>query len=166
MVLGKVFERFAEYSPVTVMMQGIMEYVVPPERLDEICREQAQEQYEDELLFSSAVKILALAVTGVRKSVNDAYKAERQNLQVWVVSVYNKLKGTEIQVCREIVRDTATRLITVIGALKTRGTPLLPGYRTKILDGNHLAVTEHRIKETRTTNSKSKYPHNSLFVTA
>ena len=49
MVLGKVFERFAEYSPVTVMMRGIMEYVVPPERLDEIFREQAQEQYEDEL---------------------------------------------------------------------------------------------------------------------
>ena len=37
-VLGKVFERFAEYSTVTVMMRGIMEYVVLPERLDEIFR--------------------------------------------------------------------------------------------------------------------------------
>jgi hypothetical protein len=35
MTLGKVFDRFARYSPVTVMMRGIMEYVVPPERLDE-----------------------------------------------------------------------------------------------------------------------------------
>ena len=59
MVLGKVFERFAQYSPVTVMMRGIMEYVVPPERLDQIFREQAKEQYEDELLFSSAVNVLA-----------------------------------------------------------------------------------------------------------
>jgi hypothetical protein len=41
MVLGKVFDRFAQCSPVTVMMRGIMEYVVPPERLDEIFREQA-----------------------------------------------------------------------------------------------------------------------------
>ena len=162
-VLGKVFERFAEYSPVTVMMRGIMEYVVPRERLDEIFREQAQEQYEDELLFSSAVNVLALAVTGVRKSVNDAYKAERENLQVSVVSVYNKLKGTEIQVSREIVRDVAARLIPVIDRLKTRGTPLLPGYRTKILDGNHLAATEHRIKETRTTNS-APLPGKALVV--
>jgi hypothetical protein len=30
---------------------------------------------------------------------------------------------------------------------------LLPGYRVKILDGNHLAATEHRITETRTLNS-------------
>jgi IS4 transposase len=163
MVLGKVFERFAEYSPVTVMMRGIMEYVVPPERLDEIFREQAQEQYEDELLFSSAVNVLALAVTGVRKSVNDAYKTERENLQVSVVSVYNKLKGAEPQVSREIVRDTAARLVPVIDALKTRGTALLPGYRTKILDGNHLAATEHRIKETRTTKS-APLPGKSLVV--
>ena len=28
--------------------------------------------------------------------------------------------------------------------------PLLPGYRVRILDGNHLAATEHRIKELRT----------------
>ena len=27
---------------------------------------------------------------------------------------------------------------------------MLPGYRVRILDGNHLAGTEHRIKELRT----------------
>ncbi len=41
-MLGKVFDRFAAYSPVTVMMRGIMEYVIPPERLDEIFREQSK----------------------------------------------------------------------------------------------------------------------------
>lgn len=153
MSLSKVFDRFAQYSPVTVMMRGIMEYVIPPERLDEIFREQAEQQYEDELLFSAAVNVLALAVTGVRKSVNDAYQAERENLEVSVVSIYNKLKGAESQVSREIVRDTAARLTPVIDALKTREARLLPGYRVKILDGNHLAATEHRIQETRTTGS-------------
>ncbi len=29
--------------------------------------------------------------------------------------------------------------------------PLLKGYRTKILDGNHLSATQHRIEELRTT---------------
>lgn len=163
MTLGKVFDRFAQYSPVTVMMRGIMEYVVPPERLDEIFREQAQQQYEDELLFSAAVNVLALAVTGVRKSVNDAYQAERENLEVSVVSIYNKLKGAEPQVSREIVRDTAQRLTPVIDALKTRETPLLAGYRVKIVDGNHLAATEHRIQETRTTRS-APLPGKALVV--
>lgn len=163
MVFEKVFERFAAESPVTVMMRAIMEYAVPPERLDEIFRKQAQSQYEDELLFSSAVEVLALAVTGVRKSVHAAYKADGTDLQVSVISVYNKLKGTETQVSRELVRDSAARLIPVIEALKTGGVPLLPGYRTKILDGNHLAATEHRIKETRTSNS-APLPGKALVV--
>jgi hypothetical protein len=163
MTLGKVFDRFAQYSPVTVMMRGIMEYVVPPERLDEIFRSEAEQQYEDELLFSAAVNVLALAVTGVRKSVNDAYQAERENLEVSVVSIYNKLKGTEPQVSRAIVRDTAVRLTPVIDALKTREAPLLAGYRVKILDGNHLAATEHRIQETRTSKS-APLPGKALVV--
>lgn len=163
MVLGKVFERFARYSPVTVMMRGIMEYAVPPERLDEIFRQEAQQQYEDELLFSAAVNVLALAVTGIRKSVNDAYQAERENLAVSVVSIYNKLKGAEPQVSRAIVRDTAQRLTPVIDALKTREASLLAGYRVKILDGNHLAATEHRIQETRATRS-APLPDKALVV--
>lgn len=163
MVLGKVFDRFSQYSPVTVMMRGIMEYVIPPERLDEIFREQAKQQYEDELLFSAAVNVLALAVTGIRKSVNDAYKTERENLEVSVVSIYNKLKGAEPQVSREIVRDTAIRLTPVIDALKTREAPLLRGYRVKILDGNHLAATEHRIQETRASGS-APLPGKALVV--
>lgn len=64
---------------------------------------------------------------------------------------------------REIVRDTASRLIPVIDALKTRGTPLLRGYCTKILDGNQLAATEHRIKETRTPHS-APLPGKALVV--
>jgi hypothetical protein len=44
-------------------------------------------------------------------------------------------------------------LAPVIRALRAEVPPLLDGYRVKILDGNHLAATEHRIKETRTLNS-------------
>jgi hypothetical protein len=39
----------------------------------------------------------------------------------------------------------------VIEQLHTTLPPLLPGFRAKILDGNHLAATEHRIEELRTT---------------
>jgi hypothetical protein len=39
----------------------------------------------------------------------------------------------------------------VIRALRASLPPLLPGYRVKFLDGNHLAATEHRLGELRAT---------------
>src|SRR3954451_24991716 len=49
-----------------------------------------------------------------------------------------------------MARVSAERLPSVIKAMGGGLTPFLAGYRTKILDGNHLAKTEHRIKELRT----------------
>jgi len=134
MILGKVFDRFARYSPVTVMMRGILEYSFPPEALDELFRENAVEQYEDELLFSTTVNTLALAVTGVRKSVNSAYEASKDEFTVSVNSLYNKLRGVETQVSQALVRQSASRLEPLIKALRAEAAPLLPGYRVKIID--------------------------------
>ncbi len=106
MVLGKVFDRFARYSPVTVMMRGILEYVFPPSRLDELFREHAVAQYEDELLFSTVVQTLALAVNGVRSSVHAAYLANQEDFSVGVRSLYDKLQGVEPQVSRALVRES------------------------------------------------------------
>jgi len=39
----------------------------------------------------------------------------------------------------------------VIGALQAELPPLVPGYRTKILDGNHLAASDHRLEALRHT---------------
>ena len=41
-----------------------------------------------------------------------------------------------------MVRQTASRMAKVADRLGKRRSPLLPGYRAKILDGNHLAATE------------------------
>lgn len=153
MILGQVFDRFARYSPVTVMMRGLLEYVFPPSRLDELFRQHAVEQYEDELLFSTVVHTLALAVNGVRNSVHAAYLANREEFTVSVTALYDKLQGVEPQVAQAIVRESSSRLTRVIQHLRAELPPLLPGYVVKILDGNHLAATEHRITETRTLNS-------------
>jgi len=45
------------------------------------------------------------------------------------------------------VRHTAARLEPVIRELGGQRLEWLPGYRVKILDGNHLAATEHRLPE-------------------
>lgn len=153
MILAKVFDRFARYSPVTVMMRGILEYVFPPSRLDALFREHAEQQYEDELLFSTVVDTLALAVHGTRKSVNAAYQASRDRFTVSVTALYDKLQGVEPQVSQAIVRECSQRLSPLIRALGAQIAPLLRGYRTKIIDGNHLAGTDHRLQETRSLHS-------------
>lgn len=162
-MLGNVFVRFAQFSPVTVMMRGILEYAFPPKRLDELFREHACQQYEDELLFSTVVDTLALAVNGVRKSVNAAYKARQDDFQVSVTALYDKLQGVETQVSQALVRESAARLVPLVQALGAETGPLLKGYRVKIIDGNHLTGTDHRLTETRRLHS-SPLPGQALVV--
>jgi hypothetical protein len=102
------------------------------------------------LLFSTVVDLLSLTVCGVRKSVNAAYTAARERVGVSVKSVYNKLNGVETKVSRELVARTTARLGGVVRAGGSLRPTAFPGYRVKILDGNHLPSTEHRLAELRT----------------
>lgn len=142
--------RFVEESPTSVMFRSTLENVVTGKLLDEIFARTARRQVCGGLLFSSVVDLLALVATGTRKSVNHAYQARKEQFTVSVTSVYNKLKGVETEVSRQMVRQTAQRMTEVVAGLSSRRASLLRGYRTKIIDGNHLAATEHRIAELRT----------------
>lgn len=149
MLLGSIFERFAAQSPLTVMTRGLMEAALSSEHLDALFEEEADEQYTRKLLFSSVVDLMSLVVCRTRPSVCAAYRALAHVLPVSLTSVYNKLDGLEPQVSAALVRHTAARLEPVIRELGGQRLVWLPGYRVKILDGNHLAATEHRLPETR-----------------
>jgi hypothetical protein len=150
MVFGEIIDRFVEESAASVMFRGTLENVVTAELLDEVFVKTAKRQRCGELLFSAVVDLLALVATGSRKSVNDAYRAKKKQFRVSVVSVYKKLNGVETEVSRQMLRQTALKMAEVVQRLSPRRKPLLPGYRVKIIDGNHLAATEHRIEELRT----------------
>jgi hypothetical protein len=147
-----LFERFIKASPVTVMVRATLENVYSAQAMDRIFAEAAEQQYEGELLFSSVVKLLALVVWRQKKSVGEAYKHAQDEFEVSLRSVYNKLNGTETQVCQALVREPASRLMQTVDALSRRE-PLLAGYQTRIIDGNHLTSTEHRLKVLRRTRS-------------
>ena len=66
------------------------------------------------------------------------------------LALYGKIERIEPAVGAALVRLTAERLSPVITTMNGGTTPLLPGYRIKILDGNHLPGSQHRIKELRT----------------
>ena len=148
-----MFQRFREKAPVTVMVRSTLERVLSPAAIDAIFARSAVRQVESELLFSSVVELLALVVWRQRDSINQAYKHAKEDFEVSIRSVYNKLSGAETQVCRAVVRDTAQPLAEIIAALGPRRKPQLPGYHTRIIDGNHLTSTEHRLQALRTTKS-------------
>lgn len=148
-----MFQRFVEKAPVTVMVRSTLERVLSPAALDAIFAQSAVRQVEGELLFSSVVELLAMVVWRQRDSINQAYQHAKEDFAVSVRSVYNKLNGTETQVCRALVRDTAAPLEEIIAALGPSRAAQLTGYRTRIIDGNHLTSTDHRLKVLRNTRS-------------
>jgi hypothetical protein len=146
MLMSKVFERFIEKTPVSVMARAAMEHALAPEALDALFVEHADKQYMRELLFSSVVDLMSVVVSKVTPSVHAAYQAVAETLPVSITSVYNKLNNLEPAVTSALVRHTADRLEPVIAAMGGQMPPLLPGYRVRILDGNHLAATERRLQ--------------------
>jgi hypothetical protein len=94
---------------------------------------------------------MARVVLRQEPSVHAAYRKLEHQLPVSDQSVYNKLQRVELPVSAALVRDSARRVAPVIGALGAALPPLLPGYRVKFLDGNHLAATQHRLGELRLT---------------
>ncbi len=150
MILGEVFERFAQESPLTVMAQGILENALNPAIVDRLFEEVAEVQFTRKLLFSSVVDLMSLVVCRIKPAIHSAYKARQATIGVSVKAVYDKLDRTEPGLSAALVSTTARRLEPVIDAMDGGRSPLLPGYRVRILDGNHLASTEHRIEELRT----------------
>lgn len=162
-MLADIFEHFVEASPLTVMVRAIMERALAPEKLDELFEQTAQKQYTRELLFSDVFQVMSLVVCGIRPSVHAAYKALSKEIGVSKPAFYSKLNGLEPAVGQALVRYSAAALAPVIEQLGGQAEPSLPGYRVKIVDGNHLGATDHRLKVLRTI-AAGPLPGHSLAV--
>ena len=149
MAFSKIMQRFIEKAPIPVMAQALLERVLDAERLDSCFERVSEKQYTRELLFSSIFELMTLVVTKVFPSVNAAYQADKSNIGVSITSVYNKLNGLETEVSAALVKDTARELSDIIFELKGACKALLPGYRVKMLDGNCIEATEHRLEVLR-----------------
>lgn len=163
MILSKLFERFVSKTPVSVMARAAMEYALAPEALDALFGKHAETQYTRELLFSAVVDLMAVVVAKVEPSVHAAYQEVADSLPVSITSVYNKLNGVEPCVTSALVRHTAERLAPVVDQMGGRVPELLPGYRVRIIDGNHLAATERRLKVLRRSKA-GPLPGHALVV--
>ncbi len=101
-----------------------------------------QRQYARELLFSTVVELTTLVSLGLRPSLHAAAR-QMPSLPVSLASLHDKVNHTEPGVLRALVRGSAERLAPVMATL---GTPAsLPGWRLRVLDGNHLPASEKRL---------------------
>ena len=149
MLLGKAFSAFVEESPVSVMVRGTVERIFEPAALDQIFGDHAVRGYAKELAFSQCVQIMSHVVFKESPSVGAYYQAHPDEIPVTRQAVYDKLKRLELQVPAALVRYSGEELLRCLKAMGAKARPLLPGYRVRVLDGNHLTGTEHRIFELR-----------------
>lgn len=163
MSFDPLFERFAAGTPLTVMTRALLENALQAQPLDDLFERLAIEQYTRELLFSTVVATMTLVACRLYRSPRAVYTEHKDLFGVTLKCFYEKLQGVEPHVVRQMVKDHARRRAAVIEELGGRVPDLLPGYRVKILDGNALAGTDHRIKELRQSTAAA-LPGKSLVV--
>src|SRR5215831_4474397 len=151
MLLDTIFAPFVQERPVCVMARASLERLLDAQRLDALFARTAERQYTRELLFSSLVQLMSEVVLGVHPTVHAAYQANKGSIGVSTTALYNKLDRVETGVSAALVRDSAALAEPVVKALRASHPRWLPGYQIKVLDGNHLSSTDHRLKALRGT---------------
>lgn len=99
----------------------------------------------------------------IKPSLHAAYQGRRGEMGTSVTAVYDKLQGIETSTASALVRYSSESLTPVIEQLHGERGSWLPGYRVKILDGNCLEASEHRLKPLRTLKA-GPLPGKSLVV--
>ena len=131
--------------------------------IDPILDEVAEGQYSREFLLGHFVEVMADVACGFRPSPRAAFLKRQFDRIASLSAFYRKLGRMELAVSTAIVRETADRafhLITAAGGLLPEP---IPGYAARILDGNILTGTDHRITVMRSTRSAA-LPGMSLAV--
>ena len=163
MILGECFEKVIKRSPVSVMVRGTLERVFDPEKLERVFTDYALLQYTRELTFAQCVGLMSDVVFRITPSVGAWYKAHQDEIPVTRQAVYDKLKHLELQTAAGLVAYAGRELGACLQQMPSPPSPLLPGYRVRVLDGNHLAGTEHRVKELRRYRAAALPGHALVF---
>jgi hypothetical protein len=162
MFTDNLLAEYGKKAPVPVMLRGILENVLSPQRLNAIFQSEAEQQYTRELTFAMVVDLMCRVVTRVQPSLNAAYKERSSELPVGKRAVYDKVNGLEPRISAALVKTTAREMEVVMRTLGRVTPPTIPGYRIKIVDGNHFSATDRRLRLLR--HGGSPLPGQALAV--
>lgn len=158
-----IFRRFATERPMATITQLVLRRMLDPAHIDQLFDDHAEQQYHRSLLFSTLTRLVSGVVLGKHASMNAGYKKMKEQLRVSITAVYEKLQRVELPLVQQLVRQSYQQTVQVCREVGCVANHDLPGYTTRILDGNWLAGTEHRLKETRTSTA-APLPGKSLVV--
>jgi hypothetical protein len=143
----------AQAVPLGVMVRGTLEWLLDDALLERIFREHAPDQYTRELTFASLVGLLIQVSAGLRASVFAAFKADQNSAAPTIgttfQALYGKLGRIDPAASEALVRHSADKLKLLLQGMPPAVEESLPGYHLRILDGNVLAGTDHRLKPLR-----------------
>ena len=163
MFSDSLFQSFCVKRPIAVMSQLSLCRLLDADVVDEIFESHAEAQYQRTLLFSSVTKLMCSVVMSKHASVNAAYKKMKAEVGVSLNALYNKLDRVDPSISRALVQHSYREVVDIRKGLGGNPQNDLPGYRTRIFDGNHIAATQHRLQETRGSMS-APLPGKSVVV--
>ena len=139
--------------PLGVLVRGTMEWLLDDQILTQLFLENAPEQYERELTFAVLVKLLIQVSAGTRKSVFAAFtkdqESDRPSVTTSYQALYSKMGRLNPAVSEALVRHSADKLGLLLQDMPPAADEPIPGYRMRVLDGNVLTGTDHRLKPLR-----------------
>ena len=103
-MLGTVFARFVEKSPISVRVRGTLERVLGADQLDTWFARTAQTQYTRTVLFSTVYDVLSQVVFRIKPSVRAAYREQADKVGASLIALYSKRNGVETHTAAELVR--------------------------------------------------------------
>ena len=139
--------------PLGVMVRGTLEWLLDEPTLQQLFDEQAPEQYTRELTIGALVGLLIQVSAGMRRSVYAAYKADQvatpPTIGTTYQAVYGKLGRLNPAVSEAVVRHSAQRCGQLLDLMPRARAEPVAGYRMRVVDGNVLTGTDHRLTPLR-----------------
>src|ERR1700739_978989 len=150
MLFSHLLDHLIKRAPLAAMTRMLLERSLDAEHINTLFEQSAKKQYTRIFLFSDIVALMCMVVTRIQRSPKAAYDTYKEVLpKISFVSFYNKLKRIDLSTMSALIHDNSLRLGAVIDELKANLTPLIPGFQTRIVDGNAIAATDRRLKELR-----------------
>jgi hypothetical protein len=151
--LGVTLVPHGDAVPLAVMVRGTLEWLLDETALGKLFDEHAPTQYTRELTLHALVRLMIQVAAGIRATVHAAYKADRALEQPTIATtyqaVYGKLGRMQPAVSEAVIRYGAERCVRLLTLMPGARVEPRPGYRMRVLDGNVLAGSHHRLTPLR-----------------
>jgi hypothetical protein len=151
LVLPAILNPFVEGAPAAVMTRIALDWIIDGTPLDELFDELAEGQYTRELTLTHLVQVMLDVASGHRPSPRAAYVRRDLEIVASLSAFYRKLNRMRLAIPEAVVHRTALRARQLLVASDALMPEPVEGYAVRILDGNVIAGTDHRIVPLRTT---------------